>query len=74
MAGEQWSSLLSTLKQGVQAIGNLASVLGKVFPSSAGTTAPSATAGTNGAVPAQVAQYLNVSVNGQSFKIPLFNP
>jgi hypothetical protein len=37
------------------------------------TIATSATAGANGAVPAQVAQYLTVSINGTIYKIPLFN-
>jgi hypothetical protein len=38
-----------------------------------GTTATSATAGSNGAVPAQVAQYLQIKVGGTNYKIPLFN-
>lgn len=39
------------------------------------TTATSATAGTNGAVPGQVWAYLQISIGGQGTKlIPLFNP
>lgn len=37
------------------------------------TTATSATAGSNGAVPAQVAGYLTISVGGTAQKIPYFN-
>jgi hypothetical protein len=36
------------------------------------TTATSATAGTNGAVPAQVAGYLIINVAGTNFKVPYF--
>ena len=36
------------------------------------TTSTSATAGTNGGVPAQVAGYLVVSINGTSRKIPYY--
>jgi hypothetical protein len=36
------------------------------------TTATSATAGLNGAVPAQVAGYINVSIGGTNYKIPYF--
>ena len=69
-----WSDLITNVKRAVQSLNNLTTTLANVFPSSAGTTAPTATAGTNGAPPAQVAKYLNVSVGGQSFKVPLYNP
>ena len=46
-------------------------ISGDVTVSSA-TTATSATAGTNGDVPAQVAGYLVVSINGTSRKIPYY--
>jgi hypothetical protein len=37
-------------------------------------TATSASAGSNGAVPAQVAAYLDITVNGTAYKMPLFLP
>jgi hypothetical protein len=46
-------------------------VVGDLTVSSA-TTATSATAGTNGDVPAQVAGYLVVNINGFPFKIPYY--
>jgi hypothetical protein len=36
------------------------------------TTSTSASAGTNGDVPAQVAQYLTVNILGTNYKIPLY--
>ena len=36
-------------------------------------TASTATAGSNGAVPAQVSTYLDLAVNGTRYKIPMFN-
>lgn len=36
-------------------------------------TATSATTGTNGAVPAQVALYATINVDGTNYKVPLFN-
>ncbi|MBA0088164.1 MAG: hypothetical protein HRJ53_24530 [Acidobacteria bacterium Pan2503] len=38
-----------------------------------GTTATTATAGANGAVPAQVAGYININVAGTAMKLPYFN-
>jgi hypothetical protein len=37
-------------------------------------TDTSATAGSHGAVPAQVAGYLNITINGTAYKMPLFLP
>jgi hypothetical protein len=38
------------------------------------TLTASATAGTNGAPPDQVSEYLTVYVNGTEYKLPLYNP
>lgn len=51
---------------------------GQVLPDAAdaltdGTTAIAATAGVNGAVPAQVAGYLVINIGGTNFKVPYFN-
>lgn len=69
----RWSDLITHLKNGVLAMNNLAQTIGSIFPSSAGTTANSATAGAATALPAQPAGYLNVSIGGQTKKIPFYN-
>lgn len=43
-------------------------------PNGSGKTASSATAGANGDVPAQVASYLDATVNGIAVRIPLYFP
>lgn len=68
-----WSDLITTLKSGVRSLNNLSQTMASVFPSSAGTTAPAATAGTATALPAQPAGYLNVSIGGKTQKIPFYN-
>lgn len=40
---------------------------------SSGNIASSATAGTNGALPAQVSTYLKIAIDGVTYKIPLYN-
>ena len=47
---------------------------GGVLPPMLGSSiATGATAGTNGAVPSQVAGYLTISINGTHYKVPYFN-
>ena len=66
------TDILTTLKNGVVAINAMVTALGRIFPQS-GATATTATAGTHGAPPAQVAGYLEVTVNGAVQKIPYYN-
>jgi hypothetical protein len=69
----RWSELIGHVKSAVVSLNGLAQAIGRVFPAASGT-ATSATAGTNGAVPAQVAGYLLVTLpNGQAAKIPFYN-
>lgn len=73
MAGDLMSltTLISTLQDVVRAINNLNQTASTVFPQVAGTS-DSAIAGTNGAIPAQVAGYVEVVVNGSTVKIPFY--
>lgn len=72
MADQSLSGLVSTIQSAVTALTNIASSLSKAFPQQAGTST-SATAGTAGALPTQVAGYLSITVNGQTVKVPYFN-
>lgn len=73
---DKWTDLIGLVRATLQSLNNLSSTLGKVFPQWNGTTATTATAGTNGALPAQVAGYLVVvnPVTGASVRIPFYNP
>lgn len=67
------ASLVTVMQNAVVALGKIASVLATSFPQATGTAA-SATAGTNGAVPAQVAGYLTITLpDGSAAKVPYFN-
>lgn len=66
------TTLISTLQDVVRAINNLNQTASTVFPQVAGT-ATSAVAGTNGAIPAQVAGYAEVVINGSTVKIAYYN-
>jgi hypothetical protein len=62
------------LKALVQVMGQWITTTKQVFPFIS-STATSATAGTNGAPPAQVAGYINMTLpNGTSAKVPYYNP
>ena len=72
---------LSTVVNSLQAltvklgdlIQQIQSSTAKIFPQTSGTSA-SASAGTGGALPTQVAGYLTVTLaNGQSVKVPYYN-
>lgn len=66
------ASLVTVMQNAVVALGKIASVLATSFPQTTGT-ATSATAGSNGAVPAQVAGYLTITLpNGTQAKVPYF--
>ncbi|MDE3116277.1 MAG: hypothetical protein KGL26_11800 [Pseudomonadota bacterium] len=67
-------TLLEVLFDGVRAINNLAVQIGKVFPQGSALST-TATAGSNGAPPAQVAKYMTIQgTDGVSYKIPLYLP
>jgi hypothetical protein len=66
-------SIWNILNQGVQAINNLKQTISAVFPQTGGTVT-SATTGANGAVPAQVAGYIVVTLpSGTVAKVPYYN-
>ena len=65
--------MIAVLNQLVQAGNAQASALSRTLPGFT-TTATTATAGTNGAPPAQTALYLNISIGGTSYKIALYLP
>jgi hypothetical protein len=68
------SAIVTVAQNIVVALGKIASILSTSFPQTTGT-ATSATAGTNGAVPAQVVGYLTIVLpNGSIGKIPYFGP
>lgn len=75
MAGEfQLQRLMAALENGVKALGNLQQTIAALFPQAGASVVTTATAGTDGAPPAQVAGYLVITVNGQPFKVALYNP
>lgn len=73
-SGVGLSDVLTTLKNGVIALGNLAQILAKGNLAQTGTT-PTATAGTGGAPPAQVAGYFTVvnPATGVTQKVPFYD-
>lgn len=68
-----WKSAIASLGQIPQAINSIGIIIKAIFPQGSSVTT-SATAGSNGAVPAQVAGYLVITQNGVTYKVPLFNP
>ena len=58
------------LQQLVQALNALNKTASTLFPSASGSPAPTTTAGTNGAPPAQVADYIVVKVGNTTRKVP----
>lgn len=70
--GNNLSSILSTLQQGVRALYDIATKISSIFPQVSGTT----TTATGGAItpPAQVVGYVTVTLpNGTSAKIPYYS-
>ena len=68
------TALGTAAQNAVIAINNLSTSLKTVLPA-VQSTATSATAGTHGAAPVQVAGYLNITLpNGTAAKVPYFNP
>lgn len=66
--------ILAALQSGIQAINRLEETIAAVFPRTTATSA-TATIGTSGAPPAQVAGYLTVlHPDGTSVKVPYYNP
>lgn len=73
MTDDANQSLVSATKNLVAATNLISTTLQKVLPV-VQSTATAATAGANGAVPAQVAGYLNITLpNGAAAKVPYFN-
>lgn len=77
-SGSDISTLNSTLGNILIKLGTLTQTIAAstaaIFPQTAGTST-SATAGTHGAVPAQVAGYITVTLpGGGTAKVPYFNP
>jgi len=68
-----FSSILTTLQQGVNAIGALTQKIGSVFPIGGTSVSTSATAGA-ATLPANPVAFTTVTINGTSYKIPLYNP
>lgn len=66
------SLINQSLKSIASAMGQVASAIGSVFPTTGGT-ATTATAG-SASLPAAPAAFLIVTVNGASYKCPLYNP
>lgn len=65
------AGILSTLQNGVRALGNISTMLGNIFPSVSGTS----TTATGGAItpPAQVVGYVTVTLpGGTSVKVPYY--
>ena len=64
---------LYTLIQSIsEAINALQQTLAQLLPTAGATVVATATAGTDGAPPAQVAGYLTVTVAGAPYKLPLY--
>ena len=72
MDGTGFDLVLTVLKQIMQGVNGINSSIKTVFPQQS-ATATTATAGVNGAVPAQVVGYIIVALpNGQTAKIPYY--
>lgn len=77
-SGSDITTLNATLNNILIKLGDLTQAIvtstSAIFPQTAGTST-SATAGTHGAVPAQVAGYITVTLpGGGTAKVPYFNP
>ncbi|HZT51700.1 MAG TPA: hypothetical protein VFA22_07200 [Stellaceae bacterium] len=68
------SDIVQAIKQLAQNTTAIQAALQAVFPQASGSVATSATAGTHGAPPAQVAGYLTITISGTTYKVPLYGP
>lgn len=66
-------TLVATMQNLVIAMQTMNQTLAKILPQITGSST-SATAGSNGDVPAQVSGYLDVLVSNEPKKIPYYNP
>lgn len=64
--------ILSALKNGVQAINSLATIIQSTFPQSSSAITHSATAGPD-TLPAKPSGFLTITVNGTTYKVPLYD-
>lgn len=72
MAGDN-QGIWATLKDGVTGINNLATVIGRIFPQASSSVTHSATGGGD-TLPANPSGFLTITVNGTSYKVPLYGP
>lgn len=70
--GPDTSLINQSLKSIANAMGQVATAIGAVFPTT-GATATSATAGSE-TLPAAPAAFLIITVDGASYKVPLYLP
>lgn len=63
----------ATLKDGVTALNNLAKTLGTVFPLASSSITTTATGGSE-TLPANPTGFLTITVDGVSYKVPLYEP
>lgn len=71
--GESLLARLNTTSGQIAYNGNFPNTVAQGSLLVSGTTALTASAGVGQATPANVVQYLIVSVNGTNFKVPLYN-
>lgn len=69
-----FTTVLSTLQQGVQAINNLSQKVSNAFPQGGTATSTSATTGSAVLPSTTPAAFLDVTIGGTAYKIPLYNP
>lgn len=67
------SGVISAIQSGTQAINALNQTLNKIFPISTSSITSTASAGTS-TLPATPQAFLNITVNGTAYKIPLYLP
>jgi len=74
MGGIGFKAVVNALISIVRAINQLYTLMQTIFPTATSSVSSSATAGTGSALPATPQGYLQVTVNGVAYKVPLYKP